>query len=151
MVNTRANKTSKKTVSKTSAKKSQSLSSGSEDQLAAIKRILYSNSHLKSCSCCGFEWIPMGYKVKGMEEVLDNICPKHESDVLKVSNSYIRSCIEEDIPVNRQELEQLISEARGEDIYDEDSVDSGSEDDMVSFDDFRYSAIDDLDYDDYAA
>lgn len=155
MVNTKANKTSKKTGSKASTKKSKTqASSGSADQLAAIKRILHSNSHLKSCSCCGFEWVPMGYKVKGMQELLDNICPKHESDVLKVANSYIRGCVEDEIPVNRQELENLIAEARGEEIFDEDSANSDFEEDMLSFEDFRYSELsdlDDTDFDDFAA
>ena len=143
--------TSKKTSSKTLSSKTTKEASSQTEQRAAIKRILFENSHVKTCSCCGFQYVPMIAKVKGMEDLLNNICPGHELPVLKVASSYLNDCVEGNMSLNRKELEQMISEARGEEIYDEDSSDNYFDEEVFNLDDFRYSETDDVDYDDFAA
>lgn len=159
MANTKAIKDNSvkttKTAKAVSKSKVSTVDAEAARQRAAIKRILYSHDSFKTCNCgCGFQWVPAGYKVKGMEELLDNINPKHELGVLKLVNSYLKGCVEDDIPVNRKELENLVAKARGEETYDEEEEFDQSEvnEDFLSFDDMRYSAtIDDLEVDEFAA
>ena len=126
-----------------------------ERQRLAIKRIM-AHDNTKTCSCgCGFQWVPMGYKVKGMEELLDNINPKHESKILAEVKEYIEQCFEDKILIDREELTEIVLAGRGLSTkgLDEDMLNLSSDfdEDFSDFGSDYYDSNCNFDYDEFVA